>query len=99
VALATDGAETVLSYTAEGRVGGKLAQIGQRLIDAAARKTADDFFDAFARELAPPAAETETAPAPAAAKASSLPSARFLWVAAAAALAMTGLLVWQVAAR
>jgi len=56
VALAEDGAETVLTYQAEGRVGGKLAQVGQRLIDAAARKTADDFFEAFAREVAPPAA-------------------------------------------
>ncbi len=46
----------MLSYTAEGRVGGKLAQIGQRLVDAAARKTADDFFEAFARELAPASA-------------------------------------------
>jgi len=55
VRLTDDGADTVLAYTAEGRVGGKLAQIGQRLIDAAARKTADDFFEAFARELAPPA--------------------------------------------
>jgi carbon monoxide dehydrogenase subunit G len=51
VALADDGDRTLLTYRAEGRVGGKLAQIGQRLVDAAARKTADDFFEAFAREV------------------------------------------------
>lgn len=45
----TDTAEgTLLKYTAAGTVGGKLAQIGQRLIDVAARKTADRFFETFA---------------------------------------------------
>ncbi|MDE0450667.1 MAG: carbon monoxide dehydrogenase subunit G [Gammaproteobacteria bacterium] len=39
---------TLLAYTAAGNVGGKLAQIGQRLIDVAARKTADGFFETFA---------------------------------------------------
>jgi carbon monoxide dehydrogenase subunit G len=58
VALAAEGDATMLTYTAEGHVGGKLAQIGQRLIDAAARKTADDFFSAFARELGPADAKT-----------------------------------------
>ena len=38
---------TLLSYTGAGTVGGKLAQIGQRLIDVAARKTADRFFETF----------------------------------------------------
>jgi hypothetical protein len=49
VALHDDGDRTVLTYAAEGRVGGKLAQIGQRLVDAAARKTADDFFTVLAQ--------------------------------------------------
>ena len=39
---------TLLTYTAAGTVGGKLAQMGQRLIDVAARKTADGFFETFA---------------------------------------------------
>ena len=39
---------TLLRYSAAGVVGGKLAQIGQRLVDAAARKTADGFFETFA---------------------------------------------------
>src|SRR5579872_1216535 len=39
---------TVLTYTARATVGGKLAQIGQRLIDGAAKQIADDFFARFA---------------------------------------------------
>lgn len=52
VRLVSEGAETVLSYTAKATVGGKLAQIGSRLVDAAARKTADEFFAAFAQVVA-----------------------------------------------
>ncbi len=44
---------TLLSYSVEARVGGKLAQVGSRLIDAAARKMADDFFSAFSTAVAP----------------------------------------------
>ena len=51
---------TLLRYTATGTVGGKLAQIGQRLIDAAARKTADGFFETFAGLVAVAQAESET---------------------------------------
>jgi carbon monoxide dehydrogenase subunit G len=47
--------ETVLAYSAHASVGGKLAQIGSRLIDMAARKLAREFFERFAAELAPPA--------------------------------------------
>lgn len=47
VSLAEDGGETVLSYTAKAQVGGKLAQLGGRLIDATAKKMADQFFSAF----------------------------------------------------
>jgi uncharacterized protein len=55
VLLAPDGAGTMLTYTAKATVGGKLAQIGQRLIDGAAKQLADDFFSRFAATLAPPA--------------------------------------------
>ncbi len=48
VVLAPEGNATVLSYTAKASVGGKLAQIGQRLIDGAAKQIADDFFARFA---------------------------------------------------
>ena len=44
-------AQTRLAYAAKSQVGGKLAQIGGRLIDAAAAATADKFFAAFAAQL------------------------------------------------
>jgi len=48
VTLAADGAEaTRLAYRVKASVGGKLAQIGSRLVDAAAQKVANDFFAAF----------------------------------------------------
>ena len=47
VRLAPEGDGTKLSYDVKASVGGKLAQIGSRLVDAAARKVADDFFRNF----------------------------------------------------
>lgn len=51
VTLAPQGEETMLRYAARANIGGKLAQIGSRLIDGAARKMADDFFKAFHAEM------------------------------------------------
>jgi uncharacterized protein len=51
VRLEADGDATILRYTARGQVGGKLAQIGARLIDATAKQMADQFFTAFAEEV------------------------------------------------
>jgi carbon monoxide dehydrogenase subunit G len=51
VVLTPEGTGTVLSYSAKASVGGKLAQIGQRLIDGAAKQIADDFFKRFAAAL------------------------------------------------
>lgn len=65
VSLTEEGRETLLRYDVEGNVGGKLAQVGQRLIDAAARKTADDFFARFGEIVAPAGiAAAAAAPAP-----------------------------------
>jgi len=47
VSLTPEGEGTKLSYTAKASVGGKLAQIGSRLIDGVARKMAEDFFRKF----------------------------------------------------
>ena len=47
---AEDGG-TLLSYSAEGKVGGKLAQIGSRLVDASAKKLAADFFETFSETV------------------------------------------------
>ena len=43
---------TILRYTASSQIGGKLAQIGSRLIEGTAKKMADDFFRAFAAVIA-----------------------------------------------
>src|ERR1700687_738465 len=56
VALEEEGGETVLRYGASGQVGGKLAQIGSRLIDATARKMADEFFSRFVSVMTPESA-------------------------------------------
>ncbi len=45
VSLADKDGGTLLSYNVEAQIGGKLAQLGQRLINSAAKKTADDFFE------------------------------------------------------
>jgi carbon monoxide dehydrogenase subunit G len=70
VKLADDGDGTKLSYVVEANVGGKLAQIGSRLIDATARQMAENFFAKFAEIVggpAPaPAAAAPAAPEPAA---------------------------------
>jgi carbon monoxide dehydrogenase subunit G len=60
-----DGNQTTLAYTVSAQVGGKLAQIGSRLIDAAAAKLADDFFARFAERVAPPAEAVAVPPEPA----------------------------------
>ena len=48
VTLAPKDGGTLLSYNVEAQIGGKLAQLGQRLINGAAKKLADDFFKKFA---------------------------------------------------
>lgn len=71
VALTEEAGQTRLKYLAKAQVGGKMAQVGSRLIDAAAGKIAEDFFKAFEVKLgemypAPAAAVAEAPPAPAA---------------------------------
>jgi carbon monoxide dehydrogenase subunit G len=56
VTLAEQGAFTLLSYTLNAEVGGKLAQLGSRVIDASARQLADQFFERFTAEVAGPVA-------------------------------------------
>lgn len=62
VTLADDAGATLLRYTVNANVGGKLAQVGSRLIDSAARKMADDFFAEFGREISGREPEDTTAP-------------------------------------
>jgi uncharacterized protein len=53
VSLANKEGGTLLSYNVEAQIGGKLAQLGQRLINSVAKKTADDFFGNFAAAVRP----------------------------------------------
>ena len=70
VDLAADGAATLLKYTVDAEVGGKIAQLGSRLIDGVAKNMADKFFASFAEAAggaaAPAAAPTAQAVAAAA---------------------------------
>ena len=65
VRLVADGNETIMSYEVKANVGGKIAQLGARLIDASAKQMADAFFDRFAAQVASAEAESvAVAPAP-----------------------------------
>jgi len=65
VALTAQGAQTLLKYHARATVGGKMAQIGSRLIDATASKITEEFFSAFEARLSQ-AGAAPGAPVPAA---------------------------------
>lgn len=99
--------QTVLRYTAQATVGGKLAQIGARLVDATARKLADEFFGRFAAvvgapssaEAAPAAVEAPEAPAAAAPAAAAPPPPRpalapIVWI--PLLIVAIGILTWLV---
>ncbi|NOG70934.1 CoxG family protein [Roseicella sp. DB1501] len=73
-------AETLLKYNVKAQVGGKMAQLGARLIDSTAKQMADQFFDRFAARLTPEAPAqaapaAEPAPAMAAATVAAAPEA------------------------
>jgi carbon monoxide dehydrogenase subunit G len=58
-------AETLLKYNVKAQVGGKMAQLGARLIDSTAKQMADQFFDRFAANLSPaPELAATAAPGP-----------------------------------
>jgi len=92
VSLKSEGAATRLSYSAKASVGGKLAQVGSRLIDGVAKKMADDFFAAFNEKLSGSApAKSDEAAAPAGAR--KIHPA--WWVAGAVLLALLAYLAFQ----
>jgi uncharacterized protein len=94
VRLEDDGDSTILHYEVKADVGGKLAQLGSRLIDSTAKKLSGEFFSRFAEIVAAPAAAPAgTAPATAPAAPPVSPGAtvraaagsrRWLWALAAA---------------
>jgi uncharacterized protein len=106
VHLKEDGGETILTYTAKADVGGKLAQLGSRLIAGTAKKMADEFFSNFRNQVAgAPAPEPAPAPTPAPTPAPERPGPslepgslmhnRFVWAAAAIAVLMIILLLFR----
>lgn len=98
LAPATEGAGCELSYTAHAQVGGKIAQVGQRLVDGVAKSMAEDFFRRFDEEMQrrhPQAVAAEAAIAAQAAQAAHAPAKRMpLWVwVLLAAVILLGLLL------
>ncbi|MFQ5764401.1 MAG: carbon monoxide dehydrogenase subunit G [Rhodospirillales bacterium] len=95
VTLMADGEATVMRYEVEADVGGKLAQVGNRLIDGTSKKLAGEFFDAFkgivAGEGVAPVPAAEAPPARAAA--TGIPP--MVWAVGAAALAALVVLMWS----
>lgn len=82
VSLAPAGADkTTLSYSAQAQVGGKMAQIGSRLIDAAAAKITDEFFTAFEATLQAASPQAAQMPAVAPSAAPTLGRRAMWWVA------------------
>ena len=88
VALSPEGEQTLLKYLARAQVGGKMAQIGSRLIDAAAGKITADFFNAFEQHLKSTAATSALVESVDGSALTAEPDAAF----------GTGKLVWWVAA-
>ena len=93
VALSPQGADTRIDYSASAQVGGKLAQIGSRLVDGAAAKVAEDFFARFVervggtpRDAAAPIVPPE--------KASAVPRTMWLRLALAALIIVVIALYW-----
>ncbi len=86
VTLAPAGTETKLAYTANAQVGGKLAQVGSRLIDGVAKKMADEFFQRFNEKL--------VGPAPAARKEAVMAADRGPWLAGTYAFVIASIVIF-----
>ncbi len=105
VALTEQGAQTLLKYAARAQVGGKMAQVGSRLIDAAAGKITDDFFKAFEAHLlalnpqiaADAAAAGAAAPSPSTAvsKQAPQPGNNTIWYVVGAVLVLVALYLFS----
>jgi carbon monoxide dehydrogenase subunit G len=88
VALTDEAGQARLKFVAKAQVGGKMAQIGSRLIDAAAGKIAEDFFTAFEAKLTEmyPAPVGATVPVAAEVSAPAPDNTRLIWWVASVAL-------------
>jgi carbon monoxide dehydrogenase subunit G len=99
VELLPEGTSTRLRFNANASVGGRLAQVGSRLIDGVAKKMADDFFARFKDTVAPPAptaaAHADELAVPAGMKYPAIPT--WVWMVGAAIVA--ALLVYALRAH
>lgn len=93
VVLAPEGDSTRLVYTAHATVGGKLAQIGSRLIDGVAKKMTEDFFAKFNQVIAPAPAEAVSGAAGTAPPTSKKHIPAWVWIIVAIVIAMAVLIV------
>jgi hypothetical protein len=101
VALDDRGQTTLLRYTAQFKIGGKLAQVGSRIVAGATRKVADEFFANFAAEmntsaatgLSSGSAATLSAP-PSTLPASVSGSLAWLWIVVGIAVLLVLWLIW-----
>ena len=64
VSLKQQDGQTLLTYAVDAKVGGKIAQIGSRLVDSAAKKMAADFFKAFSENVGSPQEDISSENAP-----------------------------------
>jgi hypothetical protein len=93
ITLAPEGSrQTSLHYAAKAQVGGKLAQIGSRLVDGAAAKMTDDFFTRFVERVGAPAGDAAAAAASVPATALAPPGGS-AWIRYAAIIAIVVVLV------
>ena len=92
-----EGAGCELNYTAQAQVGGKIAQVGQRLVDGVAKSMAEDFFRRFDEEMQRLHPEAYAAPAVLPVEEGALAQARriplWVWIAFGAAVLVALLLL------
>jgi hypothetical protein len=94
VNISAEGEGSLLEYDAKAIVGGRLAQVGQRLIDGAAKMLADEFFAKFAALMQPSAAPARiSVPAPHAAEEGLAPQ---IWVAGLIGIIVILLIVFSI---
>lgn len=97
VTLTPEGTGTRLAYAVHAQVGGRIAQLGSRLIDGASKKMADEFFEAFRAAIAPVAAEAEALPAASTTATAGGVPRQWRWILVVAALA--AMVAWYFVSR
>lgn len=94
VKLTTQGSSTRLNYSAKANIGGKLAQIGSRLVDGVAQKMAADFFVKFSTVMAGSSGAVPAAQA----SGSELPKKLFnsIWIVVGGAITVMLIIWWAI---